>query len=94
MKPTRWRTLICDLTEECDQKDYPVKQGHPIEAAEDEGDNLIGDVSSNLFEAEGGDQADREDGDGRQFVINIDRGVSYSYCQYCIKSQTTQLSDF
>ena len=68
MKPTRWRTLICDLTKECDQKDYPVKQGHPIEAAEDEGDNLIGDVSSNLFEAEGGDPADGEDGDGRQFV--------------------------
>ena len=74
MKPTRWRTLICDLTEECDQKDYPVKQGHPIEAAEDEGDNLIWDASSNLFEAEGGDPADGEDGDGRQFVWNIDRG--------------------
>ena len=74
MKPTRWRTLICDLTEECDQKDYPVKQGHPIEAAEDEGDNLIWDASSNLFEAEGGDPADGEDSDVRQFVWNIDRG--------------------
>ena len=39
-KPTRRKTLICDLTEECDQKDYPpkkgqpAKEGHLIKAAE------------------------------------------------------------